>query len=313
MVFDFMCGAGYDAMDIIGPAADSPAIAEKLWYALLNQGYRITATAGGSDTLGDFRNFILVADSSDLLGAVVGAIKAGTCVASSGPMALCECESKNALGQEFAADGSPRRMTISAWAGNSDTCLHSVQIVRNGEVVHVWYLEKQQLSFWQGTYDFCDTGFAWYVVRAVSFPKGSSGLQDCPALAVTSPIYFLPPGFERPQPVVAKYRLRVTDTADRNISCKVIARRAGYADIEMELPDGVNMIELPAGAILFITAPGFVTEKRSALCDTPIGAYCRDLGMARLACDAPQVWREMQAQLSNIDITVRLLRTYDYY
>jgi len=318
--FDFLSGAGYDAMDVLGPAADDPATAERVWWELLNMGYRVAATANAGGRAGDdlspgrFRTYVHVPGEFTWRGLIEG-FSRGACVASSGPFVLFDIDGEGP-GRECPANGATRRATLRAWSGAlPDEHLVAVQVVRNGEMVQAWNLASQNLRAWEGSFEVRENRFAWYAVRVISStgdPDGTLAQRLARGLAVTSPIYFLPPGFARPAPAIARYHVRVTDTADRDVPCKVIARMNGQQVGSLDLPVGHTIIEFPAGAQLTFGAPGFAPEKRSAFRGSPVGDYCRDLTMAHLSQNASDVWRDMQRLLNRIDLTVRLFRLYDF-
>ena len=315
--FDFLSGSGYDAMDVVGPAGDDPATAERAWYALLNLGYRVAATAGtgGTDAPGRFRTYVRMTGTFSWQGLLDG-IRQGATMASSGPLVVFEVGGGPGPGHEYPADGAVRSITVRAWAGgDSDARLQAVQLVRNGEITRVWDLASQGLRDWQGAVEVAERDFAWYTVRVISDAEESgeaSARRSARETAIASPVYFLPPGFARPAPATARFHLRVTDTADRLVACRVVASMQGRQVSALDLPPGPAVVEVPAGARLSFEAPGFAPEKRSAFGDSPVGDYCRNLSMARLAQDAPRVWLELRRLLDRIELPVRMLRLYDF-
>lgn len=318
--FDFLCGAGYDAMDVLGPATDDPGTAERAWWALLNLGYRVAATANTGGGLssetppGRFRTYVQMTGGFSWNGLTDG-IRRGACIASSGPFALFEMDGAGP-GSECLSDGRMRRVALRAWSGAMPgEHLVAVQVVRNGEIVQAWNLESQNLREWQGALEVRENGFAWYAMRVISSAVDPGGLppdQAAHEVALTSPIYLLPPGFTRPAPARARFRVRVTDTADRDVPCTVSVRVGGQLVETRDLPVGQTLLELPAGARLTFAAPGFVPEHRSAFTDSLLGDFCANLSLAHLAQGAAAVWRDMQRLLDNMDLSVRLFRAYDF-
>lgn len=318
--FDFLSGAGYDALDVLGPATDDPATAERVWWALLNLGYRVTATANsGSSASGDvppgrFRTYVQMTGGFSWRGLIDG-IRCGACIASSGPFVLCDIDGAGP-GSEFSSDGRVRRLTLQAWSGaGPNEHLVVVQIIRNGEIIQVWNLATQKLRLWQGIFEIQEKHFAWYAVRVISSAMdsdGTSSSQTAREVAIANPIYFLPPDFTRPTPAFARLQVRVTDTADREVPCKVTAWMGEKIVSVQNVPMGYTRMDMPAGARLIFESAGFAPETRSAFSDSPLSDYCRDLSLAHVAQDAAAVWREMQGLLNNIDLPVRLFRTYAF-
>jgi hypothetical protein len=318
--FDYLSGAGYDALDVVGPAADDPGTAERVWWALLNLGYRVAGTAnteggvGGAVPPGRFRTYVQMSGGFSWLGLVDG-LRRGACIASSGPFVLFDIAGTGP-GGEHVADGRTRQVTVQAWSGAlPGEHLVAVQVVRNGEIVQAWNLAPQQLRTWRGSFAVQEDAFAWYAVRAISSAVDPGGLpteQAAREVAIASPVYFVPPGFTRPAPALARLRVRVTDTADRDVACTVSAWVAGRRVATQTVPVGHTLLVLPAGARLVFEAPGFVSESRTAFSDSPLGDYCRDLNLAQLSLGAAAVWRDMQHLLDQVDLHVRLFRTYDF-
>jgi hypothetical protein len=318
--FDYLAGSGYDAMDVLGPAADNPGTTEHVWWALLNLGYRIAATAstgggaGSATPPGRFRTYVQMSGGFSWRGLIDG-IRRGACVASSGPFVLFDIDGAGP-GSEHPADGTTRHVALRAWSGAlPGEHLAAVQVVRNGVIVQAWNLASQNLREWRGTFEVNENQFAWYSVRAVSSavdPGGTPTHRTTREVAVASPIYFLPPGYARPAPALARLRVRVTDTADRDVACKVTARVGGVPVATRNVPAGQTDIELPAGARLTFEAPGFVPETRSVFTDSPLGDYCRDLSLTHLALGTAAAWRDMQNMLDHVDLHVRMFRSYDF-
>ena len=314
--FDFVAGTPYAAVDILN---DSPALffeSERFWYVLLNLGYKVAGTGnsdgalGANHGLGRYRTYTQIAGEFTWEKLAEG-IKAGRCVASSGPFALFNVEGEHP-GAEFPADGRLRRASIKAWSAPlPGEVLHSCQLVRNGEVVRAWDLRELKTREWQTEFDLRDEAFAWYCVRVLSTCADRHTLQRCGRevceLAVANPIYFLPSGFSRPQPVPARVQLSVTAEGSQCPHGTTVEVINGGEVIQVHELTGDDTLETPASASLRFKAAGYQPVERSIYMDCPeIFEHCRSIGTVWPSFFSQETYQMLRERLGKLRMTVDL-------
>lgn len=315
--FDFVAGVPYDAVDVLN---DSPLLffqSERLWYTLLNMGYKVAGTGnsdgslGTTEGVGRYRTYTKV--NGDFTWAKLAeSMRAGRNVATSGPFALLTVDGCDP-GAEFPADGKPRRADLRAWSGPlPGEVLTAVQLVRNGEVVRAWDLRAERAREWAVSFDIAEKEFAWHCVRVLSscsdpVDAWHYGPHHC-ELAVVNPFYFLPDGFERPAPAEACVSLKVTDGAGRAVAASVTIHDGAGEMARHELPpSGQAALRLPATASLAISAPGCRTAERNLYMDCPdLFEYCRNLNMVWPSVYSPQTFAELRRRLASLSLSVVL-------
>lgn len=314
--FDFVAGAAYDAIDVLN---DSPLLffqSERLWYALLNMGYRVAATGntdgalGATSAVGRFRTYAKI-DGEFSWATLADAIRAGRTVATSGPLAMFEVDGRD-VGSELPADGRPRRATIRAWSGPlpGETIL-AIQLVRNGEIIRAWDLRDENAREWATSFDVAEEEFAWYSVRVVSPSRDVPSLSlwgpHAYELAATSAVYFLPDGFRRPQPAQARLRLQVTDDAGRAIAAEAAVTDAGRLVATHRVPPEGAELVVPATASLVISADGFAPQQRTVFLDCPsLFDYSRNIGTVWPSFYSPETYDELRRRLGCLAMSVTL-------
>lgn len=316
--FDFVAGAAYDAIDILN---DSPKLfldSERLWWNLLNMGYKVAGTGnsdgnlGGGRGVGRYRTYLRI-DGPFTWEKGAQAIRDGACIATSGPFVQFDVDGRT-CGAEFPADGAARQARIRAWSSPlpGETLL-AVQIVRNGEIVHAWDLRRQRLREWSGSLELSDTEYAWYVVRVLSTCADRVSLRmwgpHVYELAVAGPVYFLPAGFQRPRPTPATVTLIVRDQEGRPLPAAVKVLDAGSEIAAAQIgADGHTVLEVPATAMLVISSPGYADMRRSLYMDTEIFDYCRNVGGCYPSFYTPETFRNLAAMLGRLKLVVTMTR-----
>lgn len=315
IAFDYVAGQGYDGVDILNDGSPVFFQHEHVWWNLLNMGYKVAGTANSDGSIADgqagrFRTYTRIAGDFSWQ-AVAQAIRRGACVASSGPMVLFQVDGQD-LGTEFPADGRKHKATLKVWSSPlPDEALVCVQLIRNGEIVQAWDLRHQKARQWAGEFELSDTAFAWYAIRVSSTCKDPRSLAvwtqptELYEVAVASPVYFIPEGFRRPEPAIAKVRLRVMDEDG-----KPLASSVSVLDMDREIAhepvdqSGVAILETPATAILIIRAPGYAEAKRDLYMDSAIYAYCRNFN----GFYTPEAWNHLRRMLGALSFDVKLAR-----
>jgi hypothetical protein len=210
---DVLLGPTFDGLDVMTTSHEVGADEKsfQLWSLLLNQGYRLAATASsdacfdrpGGATPGAARTYTFLPDGFSI-EAVARATAAGRTFATTGPLLLLSVNGQPP-GLELPADGISRTMRVEAWASGEDKGnLTSLELWRNGVL-----FEKIPLQARHASRDFQvrDESDAWYCARLY----GSDPERQ---RAISGAFFFVKNGAERPNPVPIKVRIRVVDKAD---------------------------------------------------------------------------------------------------
>ena len=125
-------------------------------------------------------------------------------------------------------------------------------------------------------------------------------------VAVASPFYFIPKGFNRPTPAKANVTLHVTDENDKPLSAMVSVMDAGK-EIAQQVVDksGTAVFSTPATAYLIIKAPGFTESKKDLFIDSPIWNYCRNFN----GFYNPGSFNAVRSMLGRLSFDVKLTRS----
>lgn len=307
IAFDYVAGQGYDGVDILNDGEPLFFLHERVWWNLLNLGYKVAGTANSDGSIidgqaGRFRTYTRI-EGAFSWAKIAQAIRAGACVASSGPMVLFEVDGQFP-GTEFSADGQSHRARLTAWSGpKRDETLVSVQVIRNGEIVQAWDLRSKQARQWSGEFELSDTTFAWYAIRVTSAVPASGQSTKTYGLAVASPVYFLPKTFRRPQPAVAKVRLKVTGPQGNPLAATVHVIDAGKEVAQVPVgADGQSTFQTPATAAISIRAPGHAEAKRDLFLDSSLVEICRNFN----GFYTPSVYHQIRRTLGDLKFEVKL-------
>ena len=202
VLFDVLSGPTFECLDVMSEKADDLQ-AQRLWFGLLNQGYRIAATASSQAVLddeqfalpGQFRTYVHL-DGDVTQGRLVQALAKGHSFVSSGPILLFSVFAAGP-GSDLPV-GRKRRATLQAWASGASTdFLTRIELIRNGEVVQAWDLDDQSRTH-KLAVALQDSVDCWYVAKCYG--------ADTSQVALTNPIYFRSDEVDAPEPVQAVVR-----------------------------------------------------------------------------------------------------------
>ena len=245
--FALSAGEGPDALVAMGYDPDH-IFYQNLWFRLLNEGYLLPGvgeTDGGLEgkhPIGEIVTWTrLPLGSPFSFAALAEAMRAGRCVMSSGPFVRFTADSGRAeTGDRLRADGAPHTLDIEAWSAPiSEEALTWVAVFRNGRPHRILDLRDQPRRHVALSIPAREHEFAWYAVKAY----GRAGAPDpdmldvlayaergeretdtryrrCRQVALTNPIWFLPPDWRPPAPVVCDLRLRLVDAQGRPLAGK---------------------------------------------------------------------------------------------
>jgi hypothetical protein len=273
--FDTVAGPTYDALDILMQTHEKEVNAngQKLWFMLLNHGYRPCGTASsdatfdneGRGTPGKVRVYTRV-EGERTVAKVADAIRICRSFATSGPLLLFDVDGRQP-GETIRVDVPARRVArIHAWAsGVPGERLSEVELIRNGEVVKTFRVTEGLTAF-QAEYDWVEEGGSWMIARCFGKDRENQ-------IAITNPIFFDRPGWTAPAPAKASVSIRATDArTGRGLgaSCEAIEMigRASHRLFRQEIRDGALQLELPATTRIRVEAPGYKPLTRSIFLDS---------------------------------------------
>ena len=211
-----------DYYETIGFADDYAATA-KIWYQLLNCGFRIPAGAG-TDAMANFAslrgpvglNRVFVKSGVLEQRRWLAALKAGKSFATNGPLLDFSLDG-HGIGSEIRLPAGPHHL-IARVTLRSYVPVDTLEVVRNGEVVATIPLGGNRRSV-SHRVRIPVASSGWYVLRARGAGPAYPILDVYP-YAVTSPIYVTVAGKPVRSPEDAKYFLRWIDrletAAERN-------------------------------------------------------------------------------------------------
>lgn len=316
IAFDYVAGEGYDGVDIFNDGEPLFFQHERVWWNLLNMGYKVAGTAATDGSVingeaGHFRTYTRIKGGFSW-DKIAQGIRDGDCLASSGPMVLFSVDGKDP-GSEFPADGVTHLASLKVWSGPlPGETLVSVQVIRNGEVVYAWDLRSKKVREWSGSLSLRDTSFAWYAIRVLStcLDPGVLAEWEQPAglyeVAVASPVYFLPAGFHRPVTAEATVKLQVTDEDGQPLPATVsIINYGREISVRTTGKNGIAIFNAPATACLFIKSPGFTEVKKDLFMDSPVYGFCKDFNDFY----TPGGFHRLREILGDLNFEVRLRKS----
>jgi hypothetical protein len=273
--FDTIAGPTYDSIDIMMQTKERLVnqLGEQLWFMLLNQGYRIPATASTDATFdnpgraipGKVRVYTRI-EGELTLAKVAAAMKAGRNFVTSGPLLTFMVGSQGIGDVIPAANHIKHKALVQAWAsGAPEEYLTKIEIIRNGLAYKSIEITGKRKTH---TVDFEieEDRTSWYIVKCF----GSTWSQ----YAVSNPIYFEVPGFQAPQPAQAQVELQVVAASTGN------PLNGSYEVIEMigrepkvvssgEIASGHAAFSAPATSRIRVRASGCEPAMKSIFIDTP--------------------------------------------
>ncbi len=275
--FDTVAGPTYDTIDVLMQTREQTAneCALKLWFMLLNHGYRIAASGSSDATFdnpggavpGRIRLYARVPGEFTLAGCAQ-AVREGRSFVTSGPLLILEMNGHGS-GDVLEVKGPTKaRCRVRAWAsGAAGERLTTVELIRNGQTVRNFDVGADTASFAK-EFEIEESSNAWYVARCY----GSSPGQ----IAITNPVYFEPPGYQPRAGALAQIELSVHDRstgASLDGICETV-KMVGLEPVklsETRFRDGRVRLSVPATSRLRVRVPGYVVMTRSIFMDcTPI-------------------------------------------
>ena len=271
--FDTVAGPTYDTIDVLMQTDERTAneCALKLWFMLLDHGYRIAASGSSDATFdnpggavpGRIRLYARVPGEFSLAGCAQS-VRTGRSFVTSGPLLVLEMDGRGS-GDVLQIEGSTKTACrIRAWAsGVAGEHLTRVELIRNGETVRNFEIGAKTTRF-EKEFEIEESGSAWYIARC----HGSNAGQ----MAITNPVYFEPPGYQPPAGVSAHVKLAISDRSTGRLLdgiCETV-KMVGPEPVkltETRFLGGRLLLSAPATSRLRIRVPGYVPMTRSIFVD----------------------------------------------
>ena len=269
--FDTVAGPTYDTVDILMQTHEVKVNeqGQRLWYMLLDHGYRMPGTASSDATFdnpggalpGAVRNYTRV--SGKLTPeSLARAMREGRNFVTSGPLLKVDFGGRQ-IGDVIRVTAPQTvRVSLRAWAsGEPGEELTEVEVVRNGKAIRKFAPKTAEFAT---EFDIRESGTAWYIVRAM----GASRNQ----VAISDPIYFEGPDYQAPKPAQARVTLSVRDASSSQPldgECEVLRMigRDAVVQSRAAFHHGALTIDVPATARLRVSAPGHAPAVKSVFID----------------------------------------------
>ncbi len=312
--YDTVVGPTYDGVDILMQPWDREAYleAQKLWFLLLNKGYRMPGTASTDASFdkpsaalpGIVRVYTHV-DGPPTLGAIARAMKDGRNFVTSGPLLLMKIGGHPVGDVVPVLHPSNFRVQLRAWpSGAVGQHLTKVELIRNGKIIKV-ILPKGQSREFTAEFTIRETGTAWYIARCF----GSNDLQ----VAITNPIYFEGSDYRQPQPTLAHVTGTVTDAAGKPLDGELgVIRMVGLTPVLLSkhhFSRGQFIFDVPGTARLQVRVAGYTPMMKSVFMDyEPL--LRMTLNMREAEITDWRTFEEIKRLLGGVHLQFRLSRSH---
>jgi hypothetical protein len=271
--FDTVAGPTYDTIDVLMPPNEKAAneCAQKLWFLLLDRGYRLAATGSSDATFdnpgrgvpGRVRMYTHLRGEFSL-AQVAEAMRAGRSFVTTGPLLTLEIDGRLPGSVIPVREPRRRKVSIRAWSsGAARAPLRSVELLRNSAIVRTFDIRDGRTEF-ETAFEVEEGQKAWYIARCL----GSDDTQ----IAITNPVYFEPADVAAPKPATARVAGVVRDKATGKPlsgACEVI-RMVGKQTVkesEHRFGSGGFVLDVPATARLRVRVAGYATVMKSVFLD----------------------------------------------
>lgn len=272
--FDTIAGPTYDSIDILMTTREHLVneLGQQLWFMLLNQGYRIAATASTDASFdkpaeahpGSVRVYTRI-QGEPSLDKVAAGMKAGRNFVTSGPLLEFTIGSAS-IGDVVPTSSTRHSARVRAWAsGIPGEFLSRIEVLRNGEPYRTLPLTGKPRRH-DATFDLAESQTSWYIVRCF----GSNSDQ----VAISNPIYFEAPGYTAPEPALAGVKLQVvragtSEPLDAMYEVLQMVGRQPHVLSSGKVEGGHAALTVPATSRIRISAPGCAPVTKSIFIDSP--------------------------------------------
>lgn len=302
VVFDVLAGPTFDCLDVM-PEYTNDAFTQKLWFELLNRGYRIAGTASSGavlddvtgSNLGRFRTYVRL-DGDVTPGRMSQALAQGNSFMSNGPLMLFSVFAAGP-GSVLPA-GRKRRATIRAWSqGQLGDFLTGIELIRNGEVIESWSLDTQPRMH-KLSVALEDSVDCWYVAKCYG--------TDSTQVALTNPIFFETSNFSPPEPLQAVVHGEIKAEGKTISEAQVLVKNAlGQVVLETTARNGQFRLWAPPTGIIEVNVSGYAPIQQRIIDDPQLTDWLRQMSQVSSAPDtlyAENSFDRVAEILNNIDM-----------
>ncbi|MBT4139772.1 MAG: CehA/McbA family metallohydrolase, partial [Candidatus Latescibacteria bacterium] len=303
VIFDALSGPTFDCLDVMSERPDDVQ-AQKLWFDLLNRGYRIAATASTGAALDDvavslpgkYRTYVQV-DGEVTPGRLTQALANGQSFVSSGPLLQFSVFAAGP-GSDLPV-GRKRRATIRAWArADVNDYLTRVELIRNGEIAQAWDLDDQPRTHKQAV-TLQDSVDCWYIVKCYG--------ADRSQVALTNPIYFRSPDFKSPEPVQAMVRGEIETADGKSVDeAQVLVKNAlGEVILKTIAREGRFQLWASPTSLIEVQTQGYKGVQQRIIDNTQLVNLLDELQDVNYPPDtlsAPETFERITKSLRNIEM-----------
>lgn len=287
--FDTLAGPLYDGIDVLGTEK-----MEKLWYMLLNKGYKIpgvTATDACLDRpsgpIPGINRLYSYVEGKFSMNKVAQAIKQGRNFVTNGPFILFSI-GKASIGDVLIPTGKVLKARIETYASaEREDYLSKVLLIRNGKIVREWKVGNRTRTF-KLRFNIKEDATCWYIAKCVGANEAK--------IAFTNPIYFISPSAKLPQPLKTNVHGRIYDLlASKSINANVQIYNNGSIIKKIQASKGEFEVRIAPTAKIKVSHPGYMEMKKSIFRDTPIFSLLTDIMMGKLGReDALLDWQNFE-------------------
>jgi hypothetical protein len=337
MYYELAAGAPVGCFELDGSES-----AERLWFALLRQGYRLPAVAGSRAGLraGErpaprmlVRLPARPAGSTWTPGdALVSALAAGQSTLSFGPFCMLQIDGRGP-GAELPAVEQDRRLKISAAASTERRAeISRVELYRDGELLRRFDVPAGHVLF-EPELVIRQEEPAWFVAKCWQRVRAAPGAQEAPeTCAITNPVRVESAAYStRPAPAVTRVSGRLLDAgtgqelaAELRGTGAVVAREGLEALPEgprpapagewcFRCPSGRFVMDVSAAGKILVSAPGCTDRSVDLVEELGLENFARRHAAMtpeeaeRSLCD-PGTLELLRKAMRGCDLTVRLQR-----
>jgi len=335
MYYECLAGAPAGGFELDGSEA-----AERLWFALLNEGWRVPALAGSRGALsdGECPRALMLLNGGERAGQaqLVAAARAGRSTVSFGPFCFLAID-KVGPGDELPLEEGERRLLIRALASTARRAeISRVELWYNGRVAKSWDAAPgQTVAELELAMSLDEPG--WVLAKCLQRVRATDELKPGPAagpetVALTNPVWIVPRNYRASlSPVRPRVSCRLVDAATfRAVPARITvfggeplkplnglrplgaARNPSSAPGSvLECAEGRFDAEMAAGAVLLVEAAGYQPRRITLLEELGMTAFARRLSAmppekAVEALSSPRTFQALRESMSRLDLEVRL-------
>ena len=337
----FECVAG---QAVGGFELDGSAVAERLWFALLNEGFRVPALAGSRASLSaggvPEPRMLLRAEGAPSPAALLAAAAAGHSTLSFGPVCFLAID-KKVPGDSLELRDGDRHVVVRALASTERRAeIARLELWRNGQVLQAWRADPgQTLVEVELVAPLEEPG--WMLAKCYQRVRTTDEARPGPAagpetVALTNPIWIVPKTYRASLgPVRTALQCQVLDEqTGKTVAAQVTV--AGGAETELfglvgelviddllgaarvppasyRCPNGAFSMKLSPAAELTVSSAGYGPRRLVLFDELGLWTFAKRLAAmppekAAAELSSPATFNLLRAALGRLDLTIELRR-----